>query len=288
MGMKVGIICDLDYTRHPCFKNYFYAIEYLYGSIKLVKSPDDLVGLDILFIGDDHYYFHKLVWLNHEFVKSCNDNEISVVVFTTEKILNSCFPWNMENYNRLQDIKKLHHYTIDVDDCEAFGTKLNRVLISKHYRDKVWISKVDDYKTDKIVFIGSTTCFSGSYDKRIETLGKIAEAIPMETIPSTIDSWTEYLQVIGKYRFVLSPLGNANAFPMRFYETLLVGSIPVHQIKDNTLNYYDIEAQFDDCIYFKEPEELPDKINGCTLLRSNREFWMEDYLEKILKEDGLL
>ena len=96
------------------------------------------------------------------------------------------------------------------------------------------------------------------------------------------------MQTIARYRFVLSPIGNGNTFPMRFYEVLLVKSIPIHQIRENTLKYYDIEAEYDDCIYFKEPEELQDKIKESTLLTSHNEFWLEDYIKKLLTEDGLL
>jgi hypothetical protein len=96
------------------------------------------------------------------------------------------------------------------------------------------------------------------------------------------------MKTIAGYRFVLSPIGNGNFFTMRFYETLAVGSIPVHQIRNNTLQYYDLEAKFDDCIYFEEPLELKEKIYNFTPLVSHNKLWMEDNVEMLLKKDGLL
>lgn len=282
---KVGIICDLNYSRHPLFKNYYYAIEYLYGATRLVTTINDLYDLDILFIGDDHWITHKLIWQDEDFIKRCNVLNIKVVVFTTEKILNSNFPWNVQINESLMLFNKLYHYTIDVDDCIALKTKLNRVLISRHYKNYF---PPQEEKLDKIVFIGRTDCTWGSYSNRSETLRELAEVISIDILPSTIETWEEYMQTIARYRFVLSPIGNANTFPLRFYETLLVRSIPLHQITENTLQYYDIEAGFDDCIYFKDPGELPEKIKNCTITHSYNELWLEDYIKNLLKGDELL
>ena len=143
-------------------------------------------------------------------------------------------------------------------------------------------------KKDKIVFIGSTKCTHNSYDERIETINKITKLIDIDIIPPTISTWEEYMKILSSYKYILSPLGNANALVTRFYEALLIRSIPIQQVKDDTLTYYDIEASFKDVIYFKEPEEISDKIRNFTLERSFSELWLEDYFKIILTEEGLL
>jgi len=282
---KTGIICDLTYTRHPCFRNYYHAIVSLYGATRIVNSPIDLNGLDILFIGDDHWYEHKIIWQQPDFIDKCNADSIKVVVFTTERILNSSFPWNIENLEFLKKFNEVYHYTIDVDDCIELGTKLNRVRMSRRYKDYI---KVPDEKIDKIVFVGNTNCLCSSYEARIKTLTAISDLIYLHMIPPTIETWEEYMATIAQYRFVLSPLGNGNSFPMRFYEILLAKSIPIQQVRENTLQYYDIEANLTDCIYFREASELPEKIKNFTLSRSDTEFWLEDYIKELMEGEGLL
>lgn len=286
MKKNVGIICDLSYSRHRQFRNYYHAIETLYGTPRIITTPEGLQGLDILFVGDDHFYNHKPILIQPGFVNKLNKDKIKTVVFTSEKIFGSSFPWNEDNYHFLQTINDLHHYTYDVDDCKKIGTKLHRLAMSKYYSDYSLLNI--DNKKDAVVFIGSTVCDHNSYDARVNTLNKIQKLIPINIIPPTIPSWGAYMNLLANYRFVLSPLGNAHALVTRFYEVLLVKSIPIQQITDETFKYYDIEAGFEDCIFFKDPEEIPDKIKNFTLQSSYSELWLEDYLKTLLTKDGLL
>lgn len=285
--MKVGMICDLSYDRHRQFRNYFHAITTLYGTPRIVTCTEGLKGLNILFVGDDHFYNHKPILTAPGFVEKCNKDNIEVVVFSSEKMFGSAFPWNEDNYHFLQNIKRLHHFAYDVDDCKKTGLKLHRLAMSKYYRSWGDDENGKD-KLDKVIFIGSTKCTHNSYDERIETLNKITKLISVDIIPPTIPTWEEYMATLSKYRFILSPLGNANALVTRFYESLLVRSIPIQQVKDDTLTYYNTEASFEDVIYFKEPKEIPEKILNFTLEKSHSELWLEDYFKQILTEEGLL
>ena len=283
---KVGIICDLNYSRHFLFKSYFYSVKNLYGTPMLVKSTKDLQGIELLFIADDHYEVNKLIWQQEGFIEYCNTNDIEVVVLTNEKILNSYFPWNIDNLIRLNEIKNLYHYTIDVDDCILLGLKLNRCPMSRTVRDQIVVDI--NNKKDKIVFIGTTKCGKDSYQNRVLCLEKLQKMIDIDIVDPSDVRWNNYFQTIAGYRFVLSPISNGNFFPMRFYEALSVKSIPIHQVKKNTLSYYNIESKFDDCIFFEEPEEVKDKLESFTLKTSHNKLYMEDTLGMMLKKDGLL
>jgi hypothetical protein len=283
---NIGIICDLSYSRHRQFRNYYHALEYLYQPPRIVTTAEGLEGLDILFIGDDHFYNHKPVFTAPGFVDRCNADNIHVVVFTSEKMFGSKFPWNEDNYHFLQTIKNLHHFAYDVDDCEKCGLKLHRLAMSNYYSE--FYKMQPENKTNKVLFIGSTKCTHDSYKDRLKTLNEVQKYISIDIFPPEIETWEEYMRLLSKYRFVLSPLGNGNALVTRFYEILLIKSIPIQQVNDNTLKYYDIESKFDDVIYFKNPAELPDKINSCTLKASHSELWLEDYLKVILTKEGLL
>jgi hypothetical protein len=52
--MKIGIVCYMKYKRSIVIENYYYAIKNLYGDVKLIEKPSDAIGLDMIFIGNDH------------------------------------------------------------------------------------------------------------------------------------------------------------------------------------------------------------------------------------------
>ena len=94
---KVGLICDMNFSRHPQFKSYFYAVEELLGRPVLITNKKQLTDIDLLIVGDDHYDRHKEIFQAPGFIGVCNGLDIPVIVLTTERILNSYFPLNNTN-----------------------------------------------------------------------------------------------------------------------------------------------------------------------------------------------
>lgn len=281
---KVGLICDMNFSRHPQFKSYFYAVEELLGRPVLITNKKQLTDIDLLIVGDDHYDRHKEIFQAPGFIGVCNGLDIPVIVLTTERILNSYFPWNKTNLKVLKGVQNLFHHTADCDDCEALGTTVHRISISSVFKDK--------YRTDKkkngIVFIGSTQCKQGSYDARRKLLEDLIKAgVKIDILDKGVPSWEDYIKTLAEYRFVLSPIGNGNFLTTRFYETLAVGSIPLQQVTDNMLTHYDIEGKFDDCIFFKTVDDLVAKLSLTTLQTSHNELWTEDNLKIIFKQDNI-
>ena len=285
--MKAGIICDLNYSRHHLFKSYYYAVANLYGGVRLVHSPRDVKDLDILFIGDDHYSVHKEVWMNNGFITECNQHHVKVVALTNEKILNSFFPWNEDNLKALKRFTHLYHYANDVDDCKTLGLRLNRTAPSKHFGPFL-TSCERSSKNDKMIFVGQTKCIKNSYQERKDIIKAVQDAgIQVDIFESNISTWEEYIQLIAGYKYVFSPIGNGNFFPMRFYETLAVGCIPVHQVRENTLELYDRESTFGDCIFFTSIPQIVERMMLCDWGMSYNKFWMEDNLRIQLAKDHL-
>jgi len=279
---KIGLICDIDYDHHILFKNYYYALTSLYKNIKIVKDVNDLYDIEMLIIANDHFESHKIIWKNDLFINCVNTLDLKVVVFSTERIMDSFFPWNVDNQRNLEKFKNLYQYVL-VDDINKLNKKHHRCLISKFYKN---IVNIPDEKINKAIFIGSTN--SHSYINRIELLSKIGKILPIDIIDSKNDNWIDYIKTLSKYRFVFSPMGNMDGFPLRFYETLLVKSIPIQQINPIHLSKYDIESKFDDCIFFYTVEELDEKIKNFNLTRSYNELWLEDHIEELLKNDNLI
>jgi len=285
---KAGIVCNRAWERCFNIKQYYHSIKNLYGDVRIVSTCEDLSDLDILFVGDDHHYAHSDVLHLSGFVEKCNADKIKVVVFTAERIFDAFFDGNITKFKFIQRFDDLHLYTVDADDCELLGTKLHRSLFSKYYKDYAKVGMGN--KIDEIVFIGSADpkMHGGCYKKRTDEIVELQKLLPIIIIPNTIELWKDYIEILAKYRFVFCPAPNGNFLAFRFYETLLVKSIPICHVDGNTLKYYDIEAKFDDCIFYEDVAELPEKIKNCTYQYSHSELWAEDYLGKILKKDGLL
>ncbi len=279
---KVGLICDLEYSHHILFKNYYYAIKSLFDNVKMIANVNDLYDIDMLIISNDHFHTHINIWKNDNFINIVNTLNLTVVVFSTERIMDSFYPWNVDNQNNLVRFNKLYQYCL-VDDIDKLNRKLHRCLISKHYKD---ILDFSTEKMDKAIFIGNTHIHC--YGDRIETLSKIDKFLPIDIMQSKQDEWINYIELLSKYRFVFCPVGNMDGFSLRFYEALLVKSIPIQQINPIYLNRYEIESSFDDCIFFHKVEELEEKLKNFTLTRSHHELWLEDHIEELLKNDNLI
>lgn len=283
---KVGLICHYEWTNHHLFESYYYSINNIYDSVKIIKNINDLDGIQLLVIGDEHFVPHRNIWKNMNFINRCNELKIKVTIFNNERIMDSFFPWNVENQEYVEKFNDVHQYVSDIDDVSKLNKKLNRMPPSKYFNNIKESINVND-KKNKIIFIGNT--IGDCYKERRKLLEEVDKLISVDTIDSNKnDSWENYIRKLSEYRFVLSPLGNAHFFTMRFYEILLVKSIPIQQVKHNTLNHYDIESKYNDCIFFQDVSELKNKINNFKLNYSHNMLWLEDNMEILLKESGLL
>jgi hypothetical protein len=264
---------------------YRNALREIYGKNN-IKDFDNLSDLDeakMVFILDEHFLTHVNIWNDIKFIEKCNDLNIKVIILNNEKIYNTIFTINEEYQKILNLLNNKIQYVVDIDDARITKNKLNKLLVSKKYKN-IEKSKT---KKDKIVFIGRTNDIS--YKERKSIIKKVSLIKEMDVIERDYNRTIyEYLYILSQYKYCLSPFGNINGFIMRFYEILLAGSIPIQQINEDVEEYYKDEMEFDDCIYFKDVSELPDKIKNMPYENSNRELWLEDYLKKIFKEDNLL
>ena len=276
--MNIGIICDLNYEKSPWLQNYYYAIKNLFNSVKLINSYQDIDDVDIIFIGNDHYQNHLNIWRNENFIRKCNNKKIPVFVYTSEYIQCSRFPWNLEIQKDLEKFNLLYQRMIDVNDAIKYNKKIARCSYSKNF------SKIEKASTkiNKCIFAGTM------YPHRLDAINKISKSMEIDILPYGIYGWKEYIYILSQYKFILSPYSNdSNTFHLKFYEALLVDSIPIHQIYDNTLEYYSKESLYPDVIYFQDPEEVADKVNNFKLEQSSTKPWLEDELASFFFEHDI-
>lgn len=314
--MKVGLVCDRNFTQLVLFDNFRYAITTLYPDIKDVNSVEDLNGLDTVLIPHPNHGPNLQICASTGFIERCNKLGITVVVFFSEKIrreenkkeilyirgihdqffnyferINPMLFKNIYSdedqkfrlFTYLRKANKQCIYSYDVNDCVEFNLKLFRVGMSKYFK------YLGDYipfsdRLKEIAFCGSW------YKTRLPDMRIIQDKIPIPCnfIKTTFKSWYAYMAYLAQYQFILSPFGNANAFVSRFYEALTLKSIVIQQVSSNTLQFYDKESQFKNCIFFEDSNKLPFLINRYIIPEERAGLWLEDILDELLKKDHLL
>lgn len=281
--MKVGLICDIDYQSSRHCLSFFYAINNIFTDVILIKDNTGLEKIDLLIIGDNLFMPHRQVWENLNFIETVNNLGINVCVFTMEKIYCEYYSHNSGIQKNLELFKNLYQYVIDVEDSILLNKKIVRALVPKHYD----FLRKENKKKDAICFIGQLTL--PYYEKRLEIINKVSCKYNVDVMERSSRSFEEYMNILSSYRFVLNPPSTQlNGFSGRLYETLLVKSIPLQFVYDNTLDYHPREKSAKDIIFFKNVEELIKKLENFTLSESDTCEWFEDEIVKLLREDLIL
>jgi hypothetical protein len=279
--MRYGILTDITHQYHWIFLNYYYSLKNVFGenNVKLVKSINDLNDIDALFIGDEHFLHNKGVWMTHDFINKCNTLGLKVFIFNNEKIHNSVFPWNEDIQRHVGMFNNHKQFVYDCDDADILNVKINKTYMSKEFKKTIPLNDV--IKNDKIVFFGNTKgSFSGdqSYVKRNEFLNEIKKELDIDIIESSKGvPMADYFNTISKYKYILSPLGNGNFVPMRYYESLFVKSIPLQQSTDNIISKFGNEITNNRGIFFKDINDLIKNLDNHKT-HNNEEYFMEDFI----------
>lgn len=247
--MRLGVISDLRYEQYG---SYYYAAKNIFHEVRLVNSAQDIDGLEAILVGNDHHQGHRDIWEKQDFINAVNTRDIPFYAHTVEHIHSSHYPWNIEIQKNLMKFKKLRQRCWDVDDARHYGTKLARVLISNHYLGNYEKSEV---KNEKAIFVGKI------YPDRASLLKTVQKFMQVDVVPRLEIPYKIFLSLLGSYKFVFSPLSiSSTGIPGRFYEALAVGSFPIQQVANTTLNAYLMESEFNDAIFFKKPQELLEKL----------------------------
>ena len=280
MKKNVGIICDLSFSSSICFSNYYHAVNNLFENVKLISNVNDVEDIDIIIMGNDHFAGHQAIWNSEQFINTCNERNIILFVITAECIHSTWNPWNPQIQKDLERFKNLYQRVIDVKDSNILNKKIISACCSKYYKDAISVPEV---KFNKCVFFGK------QYPHRLEQISVLKQSIEVDVIPYIESmSWKEYLATLAQYRFVFSPRsGDSSMFPLRYYEALLVSSIPIQQVVDNSLDYYTKEATLDDVIYYTDISEVPEKISNCIYERCSSKLWLEDILTEWFLENNI-
>lgn len=255
--MRVGIICDLNHQFNIAISNYYVSLRNIFSDVRLVRGIEDLDSIQILFIGNEHFPPHKSIWNNQNFIERVNHLGIEVIVWAGEQIYNPNYPQNLEIQRSIESFQNLRQVLIDVNDSKI----LHKPVIGTPFSKEFQSLKKNCKKKNRMIFIGSLAL--PWYQKRVDIISELKKFIDFDVYENKFRTYKEYIELLSEYRFVLNPHSmNLNGLTGRFYESLLVNSVPVQQIYDDTLDYYTTESNYQDVIYFQEPEELIERIDN--------------------------
>jgi hypothetical protein len=233
----IGILCydSLETVGHSLFLNFRLALQnYFTQPLKPVICTEDLEAITTLIIVDEHHIPCVSVWKNDAFISQLNKNNIQVLVFNFEKIFSSSFPWNVDHQKKLEQINNLFQIVSDVNDAKFLKkTVVNKQLLS---RDTFLVEPKQE-KKNEILFIGQINSFYPTREAILRDISNVCKINILKTDRKL--TYTEYLNLVNDYKFILNPLGTGNFINLRFYEAQKLGCIMIQQYTDEMLCHYD-------------------------------------------------
>lgn len=289
--MNIGIICEVNYFGSESDKytsgfglgitSFYYAMRNLFTNLRIVRKTSDLLSLDYVLIPNYHWGPHKSIWMNSDFLQTCTNNNILCIFWSGEQILSQLFPWNRQVQDFIEKFPNLTQTAFDVDDSVRLNLPIGRGPNSIEYK---FLNRKRE-KKDRIVFVGNTN--QNEYKKRDDTLKElILKHKNIDIFPNgTFRTCAEYFDVISNYRFSICPHSTSfNGITSRFYDALLVNTIPLQQVYPNTLDFFPQEKNFEDVIFFENVNELIEKIEIYKQYESFNEVWLENILSDFFIE----
>ena len=258
------------------FENYFNALSsYLNTNLIKVDSIEQLSSIEILFVIDEHFNSHKEFLTSSETIKILNINQTKVVIFNTEKIFNSHWNHNLDIYRSVLKINNLIYLLSDALDIKKIGTPMvNKQYLSKSTSIKNYMNL--NKKKNEILFFGQLD--GSAYNNRRQILNKLLKLspIPIEIKKSNrLLDYSDYLNLISSYKYILNPLGAGEFLNLRFFETLEVNSIPIQEYSKNMLEY-NHELSSSVSINFKSMRDI--NLNKLESINFNSfSYYLEDY-----------
>jgi hypothetical protein len=249
---------------------------YLNCDLVNIENSNQIDSCKNLIIIDEHFAPHKELITNSNFIKLLNKKNVKVIIFNFEKIYNSFWPHNLITQKKISKINNMIQILSDVDDITLLGSPFpNKQFLSKSLK----FSLNNEVKKNEVLFYGQLKGLA--YENRRQVLEKFSDSvqIPLQIIESSrMLEYTEYLDLISKYKYILNPLGAGSFVNIRYFETLLVNSIPVQQFTNNMLDAYR-ELQIGQSINFLTTESLKG-INFGSFTAADSKLYLEDYFYK--------
>jgi len=265
---------ETENYKSSLYSNFKKALSsYIGEELVNVDSIEQLNNCNNLFVIDEHFNPHRNLITDSKFINILNNNNVKVIIFNTEKIYNSYWDYNLETQKKISKINNLVQILSDVDDISILSSPFpNKQYLS----ETVKYSLLNDVKKNEAVFYGQLK--GSAYESRRKVLKDFSKNIdyPLEVIESNRSlSYFDYLELISKYKYVLNPLGAGSFVNIRYFETLLVGSIPIQELSKKMLGIYK-ELTLGQSINFSRIRDL-NTINFNDFKPNKFSYYLEDY-----------
>jgi len=273
----IGLLCvdDISIVGHSLFNNFRLALYNYFNTnnFKNINSKEDLDGITHLIIVDEHHIPCVEVWKQDPFINELNRLKIKTIVFNFEKIFSSSFPWNADHQRKLETIENLVQFVSDIDDAKM----LNKTVINKQYLSRDTNFNVAPLleKNNRILFIGQVNNY---YPTRQHVLNAAQNSgLPVDVIVTHRKlTYTQFLEKLNEYTFILNPLGTGTFLNIRFYEALKFGCTPIQQVTPDMHNWY---TELNQSLPFTDFNQITEQ----SLVKppARNDYYLEDYFEFI-------
>lgn len=244
------------------------------NNLKIISDLEHIHEINNLIILDEHFESHKNAILNNGVVEKLNKKKCNVIIFNFEKIYKSHFKYNLDTQKKIKKIENLTQILSDIEDIKKIGSPfLNKQLISKEFKINFDLPR----KKNEILFIGQIK--GKAYKNRrivLENLSQVSNLPITFKFPNRKLNYDDFIFELSKYQYIFNPLGSGDFINVRYYESLLVNSVPIQQYKKNMKKYFsEINESFS--INFEVVNyDLNNQIKEFKPKKHN--YYLEDYL----------
>lgn len=274
----IGIVCtdDISIVGHNLFSNFRKAIISMFSNVKDIRCSNDLADIETLIIIDEHFHHNVEIWKREEFLNVLNENNIKTLIINFESIFNSPFSLALDHQNFIQRINRKYQLVADVRDAKILG---NSIVTKQHLSKNTDIFQVSDKKNAGI-FLGQINDYYPTRHSIVEEFKSINIIEPYVHVTDRKLTYTEFLNILGSYKYVFNPLGIGQFINLRFYEALNLGCIVLQQYTNEMYNFYK-ELNHPSVIKFRTIEELVKKLEDQTVEYTPYTETLEDYFKEI-------
>ena len=260
--------------KSSLYSNFRTALSaYFNEELNDISSVSQVSSCKNLIVVDEHFAPHRDLLTNSKFINMINKNHVNVVIFNTEKIYNSYWTHNSKTQKKISKIKNLIQI---LSDAEDISLKKSPFANKQYLSNSLKFQLGKENKKNEIIFYGQVK--GSAYENRRKVLSEFSKNVelPLKIIESNRSlDYEDYLNLISNYKYVLNPLGAGSFVNIRYFETLLVRSIPIQQFTNNMLDIYK-ELGSGYSINFSSLKDLS-KSNFSNVSPLKFNYYLEDY-----------
>ena len=190
------------------------------------------------------------IFSNIKDVRSCNDLAgIETLIIIDEHFYPNVEVWKKEDFLNVLNSNNIKTLIINFESI--FNSPFNLAIDHQNFLQRI----------NACIFIGQINEYYPTRYSIVEEFKSINVISPNVYITDRKLTYTEFLGILGSYKYVFNPLGIGQFINLRFYEALNLGCIVLQQYTDEMDAFYE-ELNHPSVIKFRTVDELVKKLEN--------------------------